>query len=421
MLIRFGQYDSAIMKSSPLLVSLVLLAGCLGFFFPLLTVQVPLFGTQDFSGYDLVHRPEAFDRTAKAIDQGTAGAPQERGGEAPAAADSVMPWSVENLQLVPLEVFFAFGLSLAAFVLCVFERRIARFAAALGAVLAVAAVLHLTVANSDLHSWMSQKLASAPKDDNPFAGLIAGMASMALAAFQIKAGVGLYGLAASLTLASIFLFGQAGEARDQNYEQEIDGSESILRDPVVLAGGALVVGVALFWFFVFNKPKPRALTPLAQSSLAPAPEEAKRLIARIRNNHYQIQLGASDDDQLVTIQFLNGEARADDSVYTIDTTKVAFGDLDGDGKLDALVIVTESGGGSGGFESLAGILDVRGVQTLTRGQELGDRVAIRAMSIRQGVARITFLKQGPDDPMCCPTQKTTSAFRLRNNRFIAAR
>jgi hypothetical protein len=80
-----------------------------------------------------------------------------------------------------------------------------------------------------------------------------------------------------------------------------------------------------------------------------------------------------------------------------------FGDMNGDGKDDAAVILAENGGGSGTFESLVVMVNQAGVPHQAGGVQLGDRVHINSVDISDGVVHVDMLAQGPGDALCCPS------------------
>ena len=116
-----------------------------------------------------------------------------------------------------------------------------------------------------------------------------------------------------------------------------------------------------------------------------------------------------------TVKLVNG-AYSEGSGATLYTVQmldtVAFGDLNGDGIADAAIILVESGGGSGEFESVVAVLDVGGAPSQASQVQLGDRVEIKSMAIDSGTIGLDALVQGPNDPMCCPSQPETQFFRM---------
>jgi heat shock protein HslJ len=78
------------------------------------------------------------------------------------------------------------------------------------------------------------------------------------------------------------------------------------------------------------------------------------------------------------------------------------GDLDGDGAEEAVVILAQSSGGSGTFDSLAVVKrtpeGLRNVATAA----LGDRVGIRSARVEGGTLLVSVVRAGEKDAMCCP-------------------
>ena len=78
------------------------------------------------------------------------------------------------------------------------------------------------------------------------------------------------------------------------------------------------------------------------------------------------------------------------------------GDFDGDGIDEAMVILWESSGGTGSYTF---ITVVDGDQhTLAR---IGDRVKFEGYRFEDGTLQLDVLQAGPDDAMCCPTERLT--------------
>ncbi len=82
--------------------------------------------------------------------------------------------------------------------------------------------------------------------------------------------------------------------------------------------------------------------------------------------------------------------------------KPVSGDLDGDGKEDAVLILAYSGGGSGTFYYAAAALLREGSYVGTNGVFLGDRIVPRSLEIRGGVIEAGYLDRRPDQPLAAP-------------------
>lgn len=96
----------------------------------------------------------------------------------------------------------------------------------------------------------------------------------------------------------------------------------------------------------------------------------------------------------------------------------AFGDLDGDGVAEGVVLLVAETGGSGSFRHVAAVA-LRGDRAVSVATApLGDRVRVRALSVEQGVVRIELVRHAPGDPACCPTRGETRELTLRDGRLV---
>jgi hypothetical protein len=99
----------------------------------------------------------------------------------------------------------------------------------------------------------------------------------------------------------------------------------------------------------------------------------------------------------------------------------AIGDLNSDGRPDAAVITATETGGSGTFIALAAVVDDQGTPRQVAGVPLGDRVKVGSVSIADGTIEISLTRQGPNDPLCCPTEQATLRYRLDSTRLVPAK
>jgi curved DNA-binding protein CbpA len=99
----------------------------------------------------------------------------------------------------------------------------------------------------------------------------------------------------------------------------------------------------------------------------------------------------------------------------------ACGDLDGDGKEDAIAVLYDNGGGSGTFVSLVALLSKSNRRSRDDPSfELGDRVVVKTIAITNRIVTVTYLGHGPDDGLCCPSVTKTIKVRLKNNALVCA-
>jgi hypothetical protein len=107
--------------------------------------------------------------------------------------------------------------------------------------------------------------------------------------------------------------------------------------------------------------------------------------------------------------------------------KVAFGDLTGGGG-DAAMVIHCNAGGVGWPETVelytpGPKLDIAG-PTRLGGIDLGDlthggREIVTDLSISDGVAHVTWMANGPNDGMCCPTVKMMADLRWDGSTVVA--
>ena len=93
------------------------------------------------------------------------------------------------------------------------------------------------------------------------------------------------------------------------------------------------------------------------------------------------------------------------------------GDLDGDGADEAVVVLAQSSGGSGTFNSLAAVKrTAAGLQNVAT-TALGDRVAIRSARIDGGKLLVSVVRAGEKDAMCCPGELADLGWTLSGGRL----
>jgi hypothetical protein len=112
--------------------------------------------------------------------------------------------------------------------------------------------------------------------------------------------------------------------------------------------------------------------------------------------------------------------------YGTGAYKVAFGDLTGGGG-DAAMVIHCNAGGVGWPETVelytpGPKLDVAG-PTRLGGIDLGDlthggREIVTDLSISDGVAHVTWMANGPNDGMCCPTVKMMADLRWDGSTVV---
>ena len=145
-----------------------------------------------------------------------------------------------------------------------------------------------------------------------------------------------------------------------------------------------------------------------------APDQAEE----IRNGQYQ--LGATDALQVVQLTdgtFEQGKPGDTDFTSVRVSEFVAVGDLNADGKDEVAALISENYGGTGVFVFLAIYSNIDGALTFQTSTMVDDRPQLNALSISNGEIYLDAVIHGPDEPMCCPTLRTTRHYRLVDNQL----
>ena len=133
-------------------------------------------------------------------------------------------------------------------------------------------------------------------------------------------------------------------------------------------------------------------------------------------------LVASDYGVSAPVRLANGAFRrsipGSASEVLIQLTDATLGDLNGDGVVDAAVILATNGGGSGTFIELGAVLNQGGAPAHVASVLLGDRVRIAALAIDAGQIVVDMVSHAVDDPLCCPTLEVTQRFALRDGELV---
>ena len=109
---------------------------------------------------------------------------------------------------------------------------------------------------------------------------------------------------------------------------------------------------------------------------------------------------------------IEGEGRkcVQSYVESIEGEVVAFGDLNGDGKKDAAVIINENTGGTGQIRILAVVINQNGKPYNIASQKLGDRISINSININSEVVTVDFYPWQSEE-------RVITKFRLIENQL----
>ncbi len=100
--------------------------------------------------------------------------------------------------------------------------------------------------------------------------------------------------------------------------------------------------------------------------------------------------------------------------------EIAYGDLTGDGRPEAVVVLATNTGGTGVFHTLAVVEDVGARPVNIASADLGDRVRLNALTVDYDLVYVDLIKHGPSDPMCCPTRRVTLVYSFDGERLRLA-
>ena len=127
-----------------------------------------------------------------------------------------------------------------------------------------------------------------------------------------------------------------------------------------------------------------------------------------------------DDGSKVTLSKGKGQSNDQgDNVQTTLLTVKGYGDLNGDGKNDAVLFLSQDGGGSGLFIYAAAFVSGPVGYKGTNAVFLGDRISPQSVSISHSVATVNYLDRKPDEPFSAdPTVPTSKQFSYQNGQFV---
>jgi hypothetical protein len=143
-----------------------------------------------------------------------------------------------------------------------------------------------------------------------------------------------------------------------------------------------------------------AITPCLSSG-----DRSALTLTVLKNAKYRLNsVYKNEDAQLENGVYHRPGTSAQNNYIKIDGP-TAYGDLNGDGRGDAAVILRDWGGGTGVSVNLAVVIDQNGKPYNIATQALGDRVHILSSCVLSEVVTLNMLVPGPNEGFCCPTQQ----------------
>ena len=186
---------------------------------------------------------------------------------------------------------------------------------------------------------------------------------------------------------------------------------------IILVGGGI-----LFWQYFLMVEEVEA--PGTETPEAPEEKEetARLTLESLENAEYYFALY---DKRVRLINGLHGEEEiTDEDGYTyifsagMVKDRVAFGDLNNDGREDVAVIIYSTGGGSGLFYELAAVIDENGSPCHLTSKYLGDRIRVNSVAIRDSIITLEMIIHDLGDAFCCPTLHKVSQYKLFENELL---
>jgi len=99
-------------------------------------------------------------------------------------------------------------------------------------------------------------------------------------------------------------------------------------------------------------------------------------------------------------------------------TPVDFGDLNGDGVDDAVIMLSEGHGGTGVNVYVAAVTNWAGIPLHKASVLIDDRAIIESVRIENGLIIVDAIVHGANDAGCCPTKHVTRIFRLVDQTLV---
>lgn len=171
-----------------------------------------------------------------------------------------------------------------------------------------------------------------------------------------------------------------------------------------------ILGLLLFSFLTVCPSLATETKPVVKSDSALS-------LSSIKNGRYKIE----SHDGMIMLK--NGQAEGDfpggamAGGWLCKIEQVALGDIDGDGKGDAVIVIGYNGGGSGYFVNLVAVLNKNGRPVQGASYDLGDRVIVKDLKLSKQRVTLVMLDHGDSDGLATASLKKVLSFRLNKGRW----
>jgi heat shock protein HslJ/LysM repeat protein len=138
----------------------------------------------------------------------------------------------------------------------------------------------------------------------------------------------------------------------------------------------------------------------------------------LKNNEYLSEWTASGTAPLTDGEYQESIVPgAATKIVVLLSDRMAFG-YTSDGQPLAAVILITAPGGSGTFYYLTAVVEQDGEPVNVATTLLGDRTQIKSLGIEDEEIVVDMVTHGPDDPMCCPTQRVVQKYALQEDELV---
>ncbi len=168
----------------------------------------------------------------------------------------------------------------------------------------------------------------------------------------------------------------------------------------------IIVGIGI-WYFVSGKSNSNITNTVSTVTSRPDASNATFLF---------------DDGPVTLRKGTNEQEIAPNSTLTQETTltnTAEYGDVNGDKKDDAVVVLMQTSGGSGVFIYLAGYVSGPVNYKGTNAVFIGDRIEPKSISIKNNIITLNYLDRQPNEPFSSkPTVSITQQFVYKNGELV---
>ena len=181
-----------------------------------------------------------------------------------------------------------------------------------------------------------------------------------------------------------------------------------------LIGLIVVIGIGYGIWYLSNKTASTAIplsnTPVVDSTPSTSHPDASNGTFKFEDSSVTLKNGS------------HSEPTAPGSASTEETTlgqTIGYGDINGDKKEDAAVVLIQNAGGTGTFIYIAGYISGPVGYKGTNALFVGDRIQPKSISIDKGEITFTYLERKPNEAMDAePTVSAYKSYIYKNNTLV---